>query len=220
MCSLTDSSCLPTVWLAVSLARRMISAKAWRSSSGGDAGPDFFGAFCDDCLRKEEVVSQLGQFVQRFRGHSHAFVFEKAADQFGSRVFRFLVRFGFHFRQQKTGFDFHQHGGHQEIFRGQFQLLHADTVDVMQVLQCQLGHGNVQNIEILAPDKVKQQVERTFECFQKDFQRFRRNVEITGDFRDGFTVQACDDVAARPLCRMAQGRSRRRKTYGSLWNPA
>ena len=35
-----------------------------------------------------------------------------------------------------------------------------------------------EDIEILAPDQIQQQVQRTFESVEKDFQRIRRNVQI------------------------------------------
>ena len=41
-------------------------------------------------------------------------------------------------------------------------------------------------------DEIEQQVERTFECVQKYFQRFRRNVEIVRHLEHWLAVDARD----------------------------
>ena len=185
---------MPTVWLAESLARRMISANACCSSCGRTAGHFFFGGFRDGGLRQEKVAAAFGQFVERAGSQFHAFVFEQAPHQFSTRVFRFAVGFRFHLRQQQARLDFDQHGGHEQVFGRQFQFPFADALYIVQVLQGELCHRDIQNIEILSPYQIEQQVERTFKGFQKDFQRFGRYVEVVRDFGDGFAVQAGDGV--------------------------
>ena len=50
--------------------------------------------------------------------------------------------------------------------------------DVRHVLASDLGNRDIQDVEVLASDQVKQQVERAFECIEDYFQRIRRDVQI------------------------------------------
>ena len=81
-------------------------------------------------------------------------------------------------RQQQSRFDFRQNCRHHQIFGGQFQTQILHQFDVVDVLTRDLGNRDVENIEILPADQIEQQVQRSLECFENDFQRIRRNVEI------------------------------------------
>lgn len=61
------------------------------------------------------------------------------------------------------------------------RLLHH--VDVIHVLPGDLGDRDIQDVQILAADQIQQQVQRTFEGIQDDFQRVRRNIQILRDLQ-------------------------------------
>jgi hypothetical protein len=56
--------------------------------------------------------------------------------------------------------------------------------DVVDVLARDFGDRDVEDVEVLAADQVKQQVERPFERFEDDLERVRRDVEILRHLQD------------------------------------
>ena len=66
----------------------------------------------------------------------------------------------------------------------QFQAQVVHQFDVVDVLARDLGDRDVENVEVLAPDQVQQQVERAFERLEDDFERVRRNVQILRHLQD------------------------------------
>ena len=79
-------------------------------------------------------------------GEFHLFVGEQALDEFGAGVGFGFVVFRLRLRQQQAGFDFYQHGGHQEVFGGEVKLVGFHLVDVAEVLLGDLQHGDVQHV--------------------------------------------------------------------------
>src|SRR5699024_7082979 len=57
-----------------------------------------------------------------------------------------------------------------------FHFLHQ--LDVGDVLGGDLVYRDVENVEMLPPDQVQQQIQRPFEGLQNDTQRIRRDVQI------------------------------------------
>ena len=76
------------------------------------------------------------------------------------------------------------------------RLCDADLVDVLQVLQRDLRHRDVEDVEVLLADQVQQQVQRPFEGFEEDFQRIGRDVQVVRQRKQRLAVQArqCDVV--------------------------
>ena len=130
----------------------------------------------DVYLGADIVATELRQRIDLLRRQFHLFVFEQAAHQLGARVLGLFAGIGFPDRQQHARFDFDQHRRHQQVFRRQLQIVHADLVDVLQVLLCDLRHRDIEDVEVLLADQVQQQIERTLECFQEDFQRVGRDI--------------------------------------------
>ena len=50
----------------------------------------------------------------------------------------------------------------------------------MRVLLRDLCDRNIEDVEVLAPDQIQQQVEGTLECFEKHFKSMRRYVQVSG----------------------------------------
>ena len=81
--------------------------------------------------------------------------------------------------QQQPRLDLGQDRGHQQVFSGQFQPHHiAHQLDVAHVLPGDLGDRDIQDVQVLPPDQIQQQIQRTFECLQDHLERIRRYVQI------------------------------------------
>ena len=65
----------------------------------------------------------------------------------------------------------------------------ADLLDVGQVLARHARHRNVEDVEVLAPDQVQQQIERPFEGLEEHLQRIRRDVQVGGQREQRLAVQ-------------------------------
>ena len=96
--------------------------------------------------------------------------------------------FGRRPRQKQPRFDLGQNRGHHEVFGGQFQFHVAHQVDVVDVLARDFRDRNIEDVEVLAADQVKQKIERTLERFEDDFQRVRRNVQILRHLQHGLAA--------------------------------
>ena len=156
-----------------------------------DIGKARLQGLLDKNLRLEKITPQLGYGVELGGGQFDALVFQQPAYQFGAGIFSFLTRCGFAWRQQHARLDFNQHRGHQQVFGGEFQIAAANLFDIDQVLARDAGHWNVQDVEVLLADQVEQQVERTFEGFEKNFQCVGRDVEILRHGEQRFAIESC-----------------------------
>jgi hypothetical protein len=97
----------------------------------------------------------------------------------------FLRVLGVHARQEHPRLDLGQRGGHEQIFAGQLELQHLHQFDIAGVLAGDLRDRNIEYVEILPPDQIQEQIERTFEGLQEHFERLRRDVQISGQLGDG-----------------------------------
>src|SRR5690349_507314 len=89
-------------------------------------------------------------------------IFEKPAYQFRTRVFGFLAdRVGIR-RQQHSRFDVNQLRRDDEELRRDINVQFLYEVEIGEVLLGDFRDGNVIDIELLPPDHVQKQVERTF----------------------------------------------------------
>jgi len=89
------------------------------------------------------------------------------------------------------GFDFNQHGGHQQIFGGKFQIAAANFIHIAEVLAGQGRHGDVKDVEVLFANQVEQKIQRALKGFQKNFQCIRRDVQVLRQRKQGLAVQPC-----------------------------
>jgi hypothetical protein len=94
--------------------------------------------------------------------------------------------------QQHARLDLDQHRRHQQVFGSQFQVALADLLDIFQVLQGDLGHRDVEDVEVLLADQVEQQVERPFEGVEEDLERIGRDVQVVRHAQQRLAVQARD----------------------------
>ena len=151
-------------------------------------------------LLARQVVDVLGGLLE-------ALVFLQPADQLGARVLRLVLFIVHRSRQQGARFNLAQHRRHHQIFRGQLQVHGLHQLHVLHVLSRDLGHGDVENIQVLPLDQVQQQIQRAFERLQEHFQGVRRYVEIVGQLGDRLAVHQ----AERHL-RLVRRRRRQRVT--------
>ena len=65
---------------------------------------------------------------------------------------------------------------YQQVFGGEFEIARADLFDVGEVLARHVGQRDVEDVEVLAPNQIQQQVERALEGFEKDLERLGRDI--------------------------------------------
>ena len=65
-------------------------------------------------------------------------------------------------------------------------------LDVAQVLAGELGHRDVEHVDVLPADQIQQQVERALERLEEHFERLRRNVQILRQLEQRLAVDAGD----------------------------
>ena len=140
------------------------------------------GALAAVCVHHLGVALDPGQGVDVLRGLAEALVLLQPAHQFGARIF-FFAGFGRRARQQQARFDLGQDRGHHQILGRQFELDVLHQADVVDVLAGDLGHRDVEDVEVLPADQVQQQVERTFERVENHLQRIGRDVQILRDLQ-------------------------------------
>jgi len=80
-----------------------------------------------------------------------------------------------------------------------------------QVLARDVGHRDVEDVEILLADQVQQQVERTFERFEKNLEGVRRNIQVRWQLPERLAVQMRKRHAVNSVRRgVGRGRGKRR----------
>ena len=157
--------------------RRHIRKSRWRNALEKDANG-------------RKIAFDQRQRIKLARCLLHSLVFQQTANELGAGIGRFVTWRRGRTRQQQARLYFDQHRSHQQIFGGELELRPAHHLHVAQILARQLGHRDVEHIDVLPPDQIQQQIKRTFECFQKDLERFRRNVEIVRKLVDRFAIDA------------------------------
>jgi hypothetical protein len=139
--------------------------------------------------RHHGVAFQPGQGVDFLGGLLVALVLHEPANQIGARIV-FFVLAGRRARQQHPRFDLREDRRHHQIVGGQLEAQFVHHFDVAHVLPGDLGHRNVEDIEVLSTDQVQQEVQRTLERLEDDRQRIRRDVQVLRHF---LQRQAADD---------------------------
>ena len=85
----------------------------------------------------------------------------------------------------------------------QVQLLHE--LDVLHVLARDVRDRDVEDVEVLAPDQVEEQVERALERLEEHLERLRRDVEVARHLRSP-ARRPRSQTASRPAAAAARGR--------------
>ena len=115
------------------------------------------------------------QAVEGLRRLFEALVFLQTADELHPRVF--FVLLGLLLAgQEDAGFDLGEGGGHHQILTRQFELAGLHHLHIGHVLVGDLGHIDIQNINVLPPDKIQQQVQRAFEGLKENLQGIRGDI--------------------------------------------
>ena len=91
-------------------------------------------------------------------------------------------------RQKHAGLALGQGRGHHEVFRGQFQPHVLHHLDVLDVLSRDVRDGYIEDVEVLSPYQVEEQVERPLEGLEDDLERIGWNVEILGRRHPGLAL--------------------------------
>ena len=136
---------------------------------------------------------------------------QETSYQFSARVGNVFVFSSRRHGQQQARFDFNQHRRHQQVFRSQIQVLLVHLRDIGQILLGDFEHGNIQHIDVLLADKIKQQIERAFKTVQHHLQRIGRDEKVGGQVGNRLAEQRGDAGAARHIGRGSGHVS------GSLW---
>ena len=93
-------------------------------------------------------------------------------------------------RQQHARLDLDQHRRHQQVLGGELEVARADLVDVLQVLLGHIRQRDVEDVEVLPPDQVQQQIERAFEGLEEHLERVGRDVQVLRQREQRLAVQA------------------------------
>src|SRR5260363_220671 len=75
------------------------------------------------------------------------------------------------------------------IFSREFKIARADALNILQILARELGHWNIEHIEVLPANQIQQQIERPLKGFKKNFKRIGRNIEIARQLKERLAVQ-------------------------------
>ena len=121
-----------------------------------DIGQLFLHRVVDFGLGVQVVAADDRHLSEILCGQFDLFVLEQASDKLGARVVHLFAGVGFGHRQQHARFDFDQHGGHEQIFGGQFEVVGFDLIHVNQILLGHLRHRDVEDVEILFTNQVEQ----------------------------------------------------------------
>src|SRR5690606_32417211 len=121
-------------------------------------------------MRAMKVAAQLRQGVQLLRGQLHLLVFEQPADKLRTRIIDLFSAVCLFDGQKHAGFDLDQQRRHQQVFSRQLQVVLAYLLDIREILQRDLGHGNIQHIEILLADQLKQKIQQPLEGLKTNLQ--------------------------------------------------
>jgi hypothetical protein len=171
-------------------------------------------------LRAQEVAPDQGQGIDAGSAELDLFVFDESAHEFGARVLRLCPVGRLLGRQQHAALDLDQHRRHQQVFAGQLEVVSADLCDVFQVLACDAGQRDVEDVEVLLADEVQQQVQRAFESLEKDLERVRRDVQVMRHPEQRLAIQSghrylVDHLRGRRRCLSRQPRGRCRRTHSA-----
>ena len=164
-----------------------------------DAGKARRRGLLDPDVRGEEVATELRQLVDALSAELDPLVFDQPARELGARIFHFLAAVGLLHRQQHPRLDRDQQRGHQQVFGSEFEIVAADLVDVGEVLARDLGHRNVEDVEVLPTDQVQQHVQRALEGVEENLQGVGRNVQILRQPQHRLAVQAREDLQLQLL---------------------
>src|SRR5690606_38906743 len=106
-----------------------------------------------------EITPETRQRVETQCSELRLFVLEQTTHQFFARVVLVLVFHTLRPRQQHARLDLQQGRGHQQIVRGQLEIVATHRFDIAQVLPCQRRHRDVEDVEIRLAYQVQQQVQ-------------------------------------------------------------
>ena len=134
-----------------------------------------------------DVTLHAFQRVHVFGGSLESLVFLESANQFRAGIVLFLA-VSRRSRQQHSRLDLGQRRRHDQVFSGQFELHVLHELDVARVLDGDFGYGNVEDIQVLPPDQIQQQIQRAFEGFEKDLESVGRDIEIPGQLGNRFAL--------------------------------
>src|SRR6185503_449990 len=82
--------------------------------------------------------------------------------------------------------------GHQQVIGGELELRCPHHLDVFHVLARELRHRDVEDVERVAANEVEEEVQRALERVEEDRERFRRDVEVLGHFRERLAADLRD----------------------------
>jgi hypothetical protein len=170
-----------------------------------DIGQRLDQALFDEQLGPDKVAAFLRHIAQCNGGRLDLFIVQQTTHQLGARVACIFDQVVLALGQQHARLDFDQHCRHQQVFRRQLEIALADLFDIDEVLQGDLRHRDIEDIEVLPPDQVQQQIERPFKCVKKDLERIRRDIQVSRQARERFAVQACQGGVDRRRMRCVVG---------------
>ena len=157
-------------------------------------------------LGHDEITSRDRGRFELARRELHPLILDQASRQFGPRILGLLAGVRPAHGQQHSRLDVDEHRRHQEVLAGEFEVSSPDLLDVGQILPRHVGHRNVEDVEVLAPDQVEKQVERALEGLENDLERIGRDVEVARDLEHRLAIQPGDHLQLELLALDATNR--------------
>jgi len=132
----------------------------------------FLGALLGGGARTEGVSPEERPPAQALGGISIALVFEEPADELCPRVWLLfglaLLGFGRRVGKHHPRLDIGEGGSHLEVLARHVEVEGLHEVEVVQVLRGHEGDGDIQDIELVRPDDVEQEIERPLPLGKRD----------------------------------------------------
>src|SRR6185437_16725230 len=95
-------------------------------------------------------------------------ILDQLLHEFAARVGDIVGFFESTRRQKHPALDFHQGRGHHNEIAGQFHVEYLQQLQVFEELLGEGGDGNVEDIDLVPLDEVKEQIERSVESIERD----------------------------------------------------
>ncbi len=162
-----------------------------------DVGEPFGGVVVEVHAHEREVAVGERMRVDRARRLLHPLVLEQPAHELGARILRLLARLCRRLRKQQPRLDLDEHRSHQQVLGRELEVRAPHHLDVAQVLLGELGHRDVEHVDVLPADQVEQQVERALERLEEHLERLGRNVEVVRQVVVRLAVDARERLRVR-----------------------
>ncbi len=169
----------------------------------------------------EDLPLHPRQGIDPLRPQLVALVLLQATNEGDAGIFSLLLVFQLRgLGQQQAGLYLREPGRHQQVFRRQLEVEALHQIHVLHVLGGDLQDGQVEDVELLAPDEVEQEIQRPLEGVEKHLQRIGGDEQVLGQLMVGLPQHGGDGRGKGSLPRRARGGCQRGHGVGKITQTA